>query len=331
MSLLKLKVLATLLVHYTFIFGQDLHFSQFYASPLTTNPALTGSFNGVARLSSNYRIQWDNINTNTYLYQTPSSSLDINLRDQNIALGLVVINDQTNNKTFNTLEAGLSFAYKIKVQNFIVSFGLQGWYSQTYLDLNKISNTVLQTESNLNNSIKKFDANAGVFCSYKFSNKNIIYCGSSIFHLLSPKDYFTFSTQKLNLPIKAIFHCGGEFNLSERVQSIPGLFAGYQAQATQLNIGNTLTYNLRPEDEIHTTKVFVGLWTRFNETKLQAFIPKFGVEFERIRTTISYDYVMNGLQNSSNQKPNTFEFSLNYILPFTPRSTDFGCAVFPYY
>jgi type IX secretion system PorP/SprF family membrane protein len=331
MSLLKFKVLVIFIFHCTFVVGQDLHFSQFYASPLTTNPALTGNFNGVARLSSSYRIQWDNVNTNTYMYQTPSASLDINLRDQNIALGLVAINDQTNNKTFNTLEAGLSFAYKIKMQNFLISFGLQGWYSQTYLNLNKISNTVLQSESNLNNSIKKFDANAGIFSSYKFSNKNTIYCGSSIFHLLSPKDYYTLGTQKLSLPLKAIFHCGGEFNLSERVQLIPGLLAGYQAQSTQFNIGSTLAYNLRPEDEHHTAKVFAGLWTRFNETKLHAFIPKFGVEFERIRATISYDYVMNGLLTSTNQRPNTFEFSLNYILPYTPRSTDFGCAEFPYY
>ena len=39
-------------------FGQDPHFSQFFSSPLTLNPALTGKFDGVFRAAGNYRDQW---------------------------------------------------------------------------------------------------------------------------------------------------------------------------------------------------------------------------------------------------------------------------------
>jgi hypothetical protein len=38
--------------------AQDPHFSQFFASPLTLNPALTGKFDGVLRVAGNYRDQW---------------------------------------------------------------------------------------------------------------------------------------------------------------------------------------------------------------------------------------------------------------------------------
>ena len=38
--------------------GQDIHFSQFYMSPLTLNPALTGVMNCNTRIVGNYRNQW---------------------------------------------------------------------------------------------------------------------------------------------------------------------------------------------------------------------------------------------------------------------------------
>ncbi|MES1226414.1 MAG: type IX secretion system membrane protein PorP/SprF, partial [Bacteroidota bacterium] len=41
--------------------AQDPNFSQFFASPLTLNPALTGKFDGVYRVAGNYRNQWPTI------------------------------------------------------------------------------------------------------------------------------------------------------------------------------------------------------------------------------------------------------------------------------
>jgi len=40
------------------VFGQDLHYSQFYNSPQTANPALTGIFKGDQRFMGNTRDQW---------------------------------------------------------------------------------------------------------------------------------------------------------------------------------------------------------------------------------------------------------------------------------
>jgi len=38
--------------------AQDPNFSQFFVSPLTLNPALTGKFDGNFRIAGNYRDQW---------------------------------------------------------------------------------------------------------------------------------------------------------------------------------------------------------------------------------------------------------------------------------
>src|SRR5215208_6242930 len=53
--------------------AQDPNFSQFFVSPLTLNPALTGKFDGVYRLALNYRNQWPTINN---AFTTYTASLD---------------------------------------------------------------------------------------------------------------------------------------------------------------------------------------------------------------------------------------------------------------
>ena len=65
MGLFSMKHFFTLLV-LVFITAitqaQDPHFSQFFSSPLTINPAFTGKFNGSFRVTGNYRNQWPTIN-----------------------------------------------------------------------------------------------------------------------------------------------------------------------------------------------------------------------------------------------------------------------------
>ena len=55
--------------------GQDIHFSQFYAAPHTLNPALTGSFDGDWRFAGNYRNQWKSV---TEPFKTLALSADAN-------------------------------------------------------------------------------------------------------------------------------------------------------------------------------------------------------------------------------------------------------------
>ena len=43
--------------------AQDIHFSQYYNMPLTTNPAMTGLVNGEFRVQGIYRNQWWNTET----------------------------------------------------------------------------------------------------------------------------------------------------------------------------------------------------------------------------------------------------------------------------
>jgi type IX secretion system PorP/SprF family membrane protein len=55
---MKYFVFINLLLSVNQIYSQDLHYSQFYNSPLNINPALTGIFNGSHRYNASVRDQW---------------------------------------------------------------------------------------------------------------------------------------------------------------------------------------------------------------------------------------------------------------------------------
>jgi len=55
--------------------AQDIHFSQFYMSPLNLNPALTGVMNCNTRMVANYRNQWAAV-LQANAYNTYSVSYD---------------------------------------------------------------------------------------------------------------------------------------------------------------------------------------------------------------------------------------------------------------
>ncbi|HEY8690580.1 MAG TPA: type IX secretion system membrane protein PorP/SprF, partial [Chitinophagaceae bacterium] len=73
------KAVLVIIVVFNFLSGanaQDPHFSQFFASPLTLNPALTGKFDGTLRVAGNYRNQWPAFNN---VYTTSTLNVDFSI------------------------------------------------------------------------------------------------------------------------------------------------------------------------------------------------------------------------------------------------------------
>src|SRR3954464_6567249 len=78
--------------------AQDPNFSQFFVSPLTLNPALTGKFDGVYRVAGNYRNQWPSISS---AYNTGTVSFDAGILKNRIpefdqfGIGVLVLSDKS--------------------------------------------------------------------------------------------------------------------------------------------------------------------------------------------------------------------------------------------
>jgi type IX secretion system PorP/SprF family membrane protein len=95
--------------------AQDLHFSQFFNSPLTTNPANTGFIpDGDYRLGINYRNQWSSVMT--VPYKTMSAFGDVQIlkdRLENgwVGLGGVVLRDVAGSGNLTSTKVYGSVAY----------------------------------------------------------------------------------------------------------------------------------------------------------------------------------------------------------------------------
>ena len=55
----KIFLFVTLFSFSKIALSQDIHYSQYYQTPLIINPSLTGVFNGDQRACMNYRNQWN--------------------------------------------------------------------------------------------------------------------------------------------------------------------------------------------------------------------------------------------------------------------------------
>ena len=112
------KIFSLLLLGFTgTAFAQDPNFSQFFASPLTLNPALTGKFDGAFRVAGNYRNQWPSINN---AFTTATISVDGGILKNTIpefdkfGIGIMAFTDKSGNgvlqNNYLALSTGIRFS-----------------------------------------------------------------------------------------------------------------------------------------------------------------------------------------------------------------------------
>lgn len=315
--------------------AQDSHFSQFYASPLTLNPALTGNFNGFYRISGIYRNQDPGLSQNNPAFSTPSIAGDVSLLKDKIkngalGVGLVFLNDQQNGKTFNTNEFMLSVAYNMAFgakKRFQLGAGLQGGIASTKFDFSKLqfddgfdqNLNYTQTTESLNPKPKvKGLFNAGIFAKYEFATGYRIYAGYAFNNATAYKqDYILNSSSTFNIPFRHTIHGGLELEVSDRIVLIPGVLYQNEAKADETNFGlNVGIHVVRSPDPMKVATLFVGLWNRLN-TKNYTFIPELGFDYKGFRAGIAYDAPLTQQRTDGNAVggpyAQAFEVTLSYI------------------
>ena len=319
--------------------AQDVHFSQFYASPLTLNPALTGKFNGLYRVSAIYRDQWRNVQeqkANTFM--TPSVSLDFSLlknKLKNSALGVGAVITYDKVGSFQTIDAGLSLAYHLGLDKkglYHLALGFQGMYSNrkinpdfTFEEELLVNPTFIDDGNIDTEGHHLFGLTPGLIFDAKLGKlkKSAIYAGYSLNMNLTPKEdiFLTNSSYVVSgLPMRHVVHAGAEFNV-KKFLVIPGVLYQTTDNTDELNFGVTAGYKLI-EAPKKNTKLFVGLWYRTNTGNAftsGAFIPKLGVDFENFRISGAYD-IGHGAMSSDSQTainvgqiPQAFEIAINYF------------------
>ncbi|MDQ3682190.1 MAG: PorP/SprF family type IX secretion system membrane protein [Bacteroidota bacterium] len=305
-----------------FLKAQDPNFSQFFASPLTLNPAFTGKFDGQLRIAGNYRNQWPTINN---AFTTYTASIDAGILKNNISevdqfgVGFMAFSDQAGNGVLKSNFLSISTAYHKGLDEDgmnQIGAGFQATYTSKSLDVTKvffedqlrsdgftgISNEVF---NNSQLSVNYFDVQAGVLYNGTTNGDNNIYAGISIYHLNRHKE--TFQNGEYYLEPRITFQAGGRIPLG---QFNSFHFSGNhsrQANAINTMIGGAYALNLNADEDV-PTNLYLGSWFRFGD----AVIPYVGLEWGEFRLGASYDVNTSKLKPGSNMRGGG-EFSLIYV------------------
>lgn len=310
--------------------AQDPNFSQFFVSPLTLNPALTGKFNGDFRIAGNYRDQWPAISkafvTSTISFDAPI--LRNKLSDLDTwGIGVMAMTDKTANGILSTNMVSVTTAYHKGIDEdglHTIGIGFQGTYNSKRLDgtklnfedeLDQFGGWTIPSGEPVDNrmiNLNYFDVSAGVLYNGSTDGYNNFYFGVSGYHLNKPKESFSgdiFYT--LNPRFTA--HAGGAIPLADKTRAIylSGLVS-QQAGATNIVLGGAAGFNAtgNPDDD-NATMFYIGAWTRFNNVN-DALIPYIGMEFGGFRFGASYDVNISSLKTAS-QSRGGLEISLIFI------------------
>lgn len=310
--------------------AQDPHFSQFYASPLTLNPAFTGKIDGVWRLATNHRDQWPSI---PKAYVTTSASLDFPVLRKQLpegdvfGIGISGLSDASADNALKLNYGSLALSYhKALDENGYntIGAGFQGTYSSSTLDFLKLTfedelgrngfapgtSAEYVGINPLNSTVSYVDMNAGLLFSGSTDGENNYYLGGSMYHINKPKVSFRKNNTNANwfLTNRFTIHGGGKFFLNDNGLSI-NVSAIHQIQnkSNETVVGAALSM-LAGGDEDKPNQLYVGSWLRLND----AIIPYLGLEFGDLRIGASYDINISELKAATNSKGGT-EFSLIYV------------------
>ena len=326
--------IAILLVH-AYAYAQDPHFSQFFASPLTINPANTGNFSGSLRVALNSRTQLPEFNN---AYATKTLSLDAPIlkkyikEDDKLSVGLLILSDQSGNKLLydNNIAASVSYSKALDENaNHSIALGFQVNYSMYRFDPLKANFedqltaggfTGTSSELILGNNFTKntTDINAGILYTGSTSDNNIFYVGASYYHFAKPTVGFITPTYFTNS--RANVHGGAYFSLSSAASLHTSFQYQQQGNTNELIVGGALSYYLGKDNGL---ELYAGLWSRIKES----IIPYVGLEWNHIRAGFTYDI---GAANTlaSSRFYQSSEFSLIYILENKSKAFKMKCPKF---
>ncbi len=301
-------------------FSQDIHYSNFNASPLYLNPANTGNFTGDWRASGIYRNQWRAIGVP---FQTSSVSFDKSfyLYGQEISGGLFFINDESGIVGLNVNKIFLSGAYYKNINNNDFRVGLQVGYVFKSFNFDEMTfpNQFDMNSGYFNTSLSSYEENVGDHTNYLDMNVGLIWrkkinifepeIGLAVYHLNYPNQ--SFAGENEHLPMRNVFHGSVKIYMSDELYLRPrGLYMSHY-KATDFIAGTDAGYKILAKNT-NVKEVFGGVYFRngFGQS-VNSLAILGGVTVGRLDIGITYDFNV----VSSQSMPTTqgaFEITLAY-------------------
>ncbi|OYU97136.1 MAG: hypothetical protein CFE21_02260 [Bacteroidetes bacterium B1(2017)] len=274
-------------------FAQDPQLSQYYASPLYTNPAMAGASRNI-RVNMNARSQYTALNNN---YRTAVMSADAYLGKVKSGLGVVSMYDVAGDGFLTTTSISAVYSYNLEInREWAFNAALQGGILQRRYDFSKFvfedmidptRGPVLPTaEVTANQQITIPNFGTGMLL---YNSK--LFFGAAIHNLLEPNMSFYYpdkDDQSLKLPRKYTVHGGLNIYLNksrydeDRVILSPNILFMQQRNFYQMNLGFF----------VKQKSLTLGTWFRQTSNNADAAIFLIGLRFPSVKVGYSYDAVI---------------------------------------
>ena len=299
--------------------AQDIHFSQFFNSPLTTNPANTGFIpDADFRIGANYRNQWTNVLNVPYKTMSVWGDAQV-FRDKFengwLGLGGLILSDNAGSGGLRSDKVYGSVAYHQMLGNSsLLSAGFNLGYASKRVDQanlkfpsqfnGKFFDASISSGVQFTNlNVSYFDMQVGFNYAYFPDEDVYINGGYSVHHVNKPTEsFFGDNTEAGKIPMRHIGFVNGIFKLNSRVIINPNVYFTTQAKAVELTGGINANYNL---SEFGEKQLIAGLYYRNKD----AIIPMAGFETNNLVFTFSYDATVSSLKSFNNYR-GAAEFSI---------------------
>lgn len=308
MKLNKTNTKAMIRFH-TFIFvfmvfhlsGQDIHFSQFYESPLLINPASAGAGSGDFRFVVNYKNQWKSVISP---YKTTAIAFDSRFytnkkrKGNYFGYGFTLYNDKAGLSKLTTNQASLDMAYHLFFsRSSSLSAGVKTGFFQRSINTTELKwdaqfdgknyNAGLPTgESAVYQSFMKFDLAAGMLYKYYDRNSKFRFeIGGSMAHITKPKISFYSKDPALNF--KYIGYTSMQIAVGESVLFLPSALYALQGKHSEISAGGNFRFIIGEQSK---EKVILNTFTLISSAM------QFGV-FYRVKDAVIFTAAMDYKRN----------------------------------
>ncbi|OIP03525.1 MAG: hypothetical protein AUJ97_04370 [Bacteroidetes bacterium CG2_30_32_10] len=298
--------------------AQDPHFSQYDASPVVFNPALTGMHgaDGIG-VYSQLRTQWGSMARGL---TTTSFALDLPY-DEQWGIGAYLLNDNQA-ELLNAFNLVVSGAYKITEPNqkkMRMSVGLQIGFIYKSIKKNELLFDQQYTDGTFDPDLPSGETfiryhkmmpeiNFGFNYTSTDNNSTLNpYGGIAVFHVTNPKESFVSTNNYSRLPFRFVLNGGSKIAITDEVMVDPNFLLMRQGQDAEYNFGIRALYSSSGSE----FAVNGGINYRLKD----AIIPFVGFLYKNVTYQLSFDINTSTLKSYSRHRG-----GVEFFVSFSPMS-----------
>ena len=318
-------------------FSQEIHLSQYHTNQQFYNVGSLGAYDGIYRLSANYRSQWGQIGEEPLVTSVIAFDHKFYYYNDVITAGLIIVNDQFSTFGMNTSKLQLSASYSKIILGNEISGGIQGGFILNQTDLKnqtfpnqwvyqngEFDQGFNNMENGFQQSVNYGNINIGFSWSKEFGRMKP-QAGFSILHINSPSNSF-YDDSDEKLKSVPVFHVSLDYRLNSVLTIIPRVYYLNSNYSQNALFGAGIEKKTK-HDLFHKINGGITYRSSFGRNR-DAIIPVLGISYKYFDFGMSYDINVGELSQSSNRK-GTIEFSLVFTSPaFEPKQMTLPCDRF---